>query len=274
MTPAADNEFKILLSSQAHAADVGARLRLSAEPGAAPLAIELGQASRAVRGKVHEDFYGVAVPGHKVTEQKGILAVLADGIGAHGKGRVAAEITVRSLLTDYYATSPAWSTAQALEKLLCATNDWLAAHNRNQQDNDGSVAAASALVLRGRQYFIAHVGNTRVYRVRGNAFERLTNDHTWPRRDMRNVLKRAIGLDTYLVVDFFEGSIREGDSFIIASDGVWDTLGERRFRALYGQIEGAQAAAEALVTAADEVQETFLGRNDASAVVLAIHSAG
>jgi len=272
MTPVADREFNILMSSHANAASVDSRVTLPAEPGAAPLVFDFGHATRAARGKVREDFYGVAVPGNTATERKGVMVVLADGIGAHGKGRMAAEVTVRSLLTDYYATSHAWSTAQALEKLLCATNDWIVAHNRSQPDNDGSVAAASALVLRGRQYFIAHVGNTRVYRVRGNAFEKLTNDHTWPRRDMRNVLKRAIGLDTYLVVDFFEGTIREGDSFIIASDGVWDTLGERKFRSVYGQADGPQVAADALVTAADEVQESYLGRNDASAIVLSINS--
>lgn len=274
MTPAAKSEVIVLMSSQEHAATADYRATLPAEPGAVPLAIALGHATRAARGKVHEDFYGVAVPGHTDTGRKGAIVVLADGIGAHGKGRMAAEVTVRSLLTDYYATSSAWSTAQALEKLLCATNDWIVAHNRSQPDNDGSVAAASALVLWGRQYFIAHVGNTRVYRARGTGFEKLTDDHTWPRRDMRNVLKRAIGLDTYLVVDFLEGEIKEGDCFLIASDGVWDTLGERRFRSVYGQTDGPQAAADALVSAADEVQETYLGRNDASAVVLSIVSAG
>ncbi|OGA13781.1 MAG: hypothetical protein A3H32_08510 [Betaproteobacteria bacterium RIFCSPLOWO2_02_FULL_63_19] len=274
MTTAANNDGTVIMSSHAGAANADFRVGLAVASGAAPLAMMLGHATRAVRGKVHEDFYGVAVPGNTATEKKGVVVVLADGIGAHGKGRMAAEVTVRSLLSDYYATSPSWSIAQALEKLMCATNDWIVAHNRNQPDNDGSVAAASALVLHGRQYFIAHVGNTRVYRVRDSVFEKLTNDHTWPRRDMRNVLKRAIGLDTYLVVDFVEGDIREGDSFIIASDGVWDTLGERRFRAVYAQSDGSQAAADALVNSADEVQETYLGRNDASAVVLSIESAG
>ena len=243
---------------------------LPGDPDAAPLAMDVGHATRAARGKSNEDFYGLAAPGRTGTAQKGVMVVLADGISAHGNGRIASEITVRSLLADYYATSPDWTIAQALEKLLCAVNDWILAHNRSRSDDYGVVAAASALVLVGRQYFIAHVGNTRVYRLRDAAFERLTGDHTWPRRDMRNVLKRAIGLDTHLVLDFVEGELKEGDTFLIASDGVWDTLGDRKLRPLIEESEGPQEAADALVANADAVQATYLGRNDASAVVLAI----
>ena len=245
---------------------------LPGEPGAAPLAMGVGHATRAARGKSNEDFYGLAAPGRTSTARKGVMVALADGISANGNGRIASEITVRSLLTDYYATSPDWTTAQALEKLLCAANDWILAHNLSRSDNYGVVAAASALVLCGRQYFIAHVGHNRVYRLRGAAFARLTGDHTWPRRDMRNVLKRAIGLDTHLVLDFVEGEIKEGDTFLLVSDGVWDTLGDTKIRPLLEEADGPQEAADALVAAADAIQATYLGRNDATAVVLSIFS--
>ena len=246
---------------------------LPGQAGAAPLAMVVGHATRAAHGKSNEDFYGLAVPAKIGAAQKGVMVVLADGISANGNGRIASEITARSLLADYYATSSDWTIAYALEKLLCAANDWILAHNRSRSDNYGVVAAASALVLCGRRYFIAHVGNTRVYRLRDAAFERLTGDHTWPRRDMRNVLKRAIGLDTHLVLDFVEGELREGDTFLIVSDGVWDTLGDRKIRPLLDEADSPQRAADALVAAADAIQATYLGRNDATAVVLSILSA-
>jgi serine/threonine protein phosphatase PrpC len=245
---------------------------LPGEAGAAPLAMGVGHATRAARGKSNEDFYGLAAPGKTGAAQKGVIVVLADGISANGNGCIAAEITVRSLLTDFYATSPNWTIAQALEKLLCAANDWILGHNRNRSDNYGVVAAASVLVLCGRQYFIAHVGNTRIYRLRNAAFERLTSDHTWPRRDMRNVLKRAIGLDTHLVLDFVEGELKEGDTFLMVSDGVWDTLGDRKIRPFIEGADSPQGAADALVAAADAIQATYFGRNDATAVVLSIVS--
>jgi serine/threonine protein phosphatase PrpC len=241
------------------------------ESPAAPLATRVGHATRAARGKSNEDFYGLAVSGPGIPGRRGAILVLADGVSGNGKGRVAAEITVRSLLSDFYAVSTDWTTAQALEKLLGAANDWILAHNRSGSGNDGVVAAASALVLRGAQYFIAHVGNTRIYRLRGPAFECLTVDHTWPRRDMRNVLKRAVGLDTHLVVDFSEGELAEGDTFLVASDGVWEPLGDRKIRPLLLEHAGdPQRAADALVSAADAVQATYLGRNDASAFVMSI----
>lgn len=249
------------------------RIPLPGEPGGAPLAIAVGHATRAARGKSNEDFYGLAAPENGGAAQKGVIAVIADGVSANGNGRIAAEITGRSLLTDHYSTSARWTIAQSLEKLLCAANDWMLSHNRSRADDYGVVAAVSALVLSGKQYFIAHVGHTRVYRWRGAALEQLTCDHTWPRRDMRNVLKRAIGLDTHLVPDFVRGDLREGDTFLIVSDGVWSPLGEGKIRHFMEQAESPQAAADALVAAADAIQASYFGRNDASAVVLTIVSA-
>jgi serine/threonine protein phosphatase PrpC len=233
----------------------------------------VGHATRAARGKSNEDFYGLAAPSEANAAQQGVMVVLADGISANGNGRIASEVTARSLLTDYYATSPDWTIAQALEKLLCAANTWILAHNKNRSDNYGVVAAVSALVLCGRRYFIAHVGHTRVYRLRDAAFEQLTGDHTWPRRDMLNVLKRAIGLDTHLVPDFYKGELKEGDTFVMVSDGVWDTLSDRKIRPLVEEADSPQEAADALVAAADAIQATYFGRNDASAVVLSLLSA-
>jgi protein phosphatase len=135
------------------------------------------------------------------------------------------------------------------------------------------VAAVSGLVLRGGQYFLAHVGDTRVYRLRGGALEQLTTDHTWPRRDMRHVLKRAVGLDTHLVVDFASGELLPGDMFLLASDGVWDVLGDRELeRVLRGEAD-AQLAASELAERARAHQAGYMGRNDASAVVLRIDAA-
>jgi serine/threonine protein phosphatase PrpC len=240
-------------------------------PGAASLALSVGCASRASQGKPNEDFCGVAGPWEQRDPDRGVMLALADGVSATGAGRTAAELTVRSLLADYPATSPAWTTAQALEKLLCAVNDWLLAHNRSRRD--GIVAAVSALVLRGGQYCIAHVGNTRVYRLRDATPEQLTSDHTWPRFDMHNVLRRAIGLDTHLVLDVLEGEFRAGDTFLILSDGVWDTLGERRLRPIIQEAGGAQTMADALVDAASVLQASYLGRNDASAIVASVVTA-
>lgn len=215
----------------------------------------------------------MVVPAQAELASHGAVLALADGVSADGSARAAAEAAVRSLLADYYATPPHWSVAVALDRVLRATNDWLAAQNARRPNREGVVAALSGMVLRGGQYFLAHVGDTRVYRRRGAVLEQLTTDHTWPRRDMRHVLKRAVGLDTHLVVDYAHGDLLAGDGFLMATDGVWDVLGEPRLMSVLRAEPDPQIAASALVEQARAHQAAYMGRNDASAIVLALDAA-
>jgi serine/threonine protein phosphatase PrpC len=242
---------------------------LPAEPGKVRLALRVGCWTRSAHGKQNEDFYGIALPDDG-TQAKGFVLALADGISASGLGRIASEATVRSLINDFYGTPAVWNTAHALEKLLCASNDWLAAQNARRPEVDGIVAAVSALVLQNNRYFLAHVGDTRVYRLRGPVFKQLTLDHTWPRQDMRHVLKRAVGLDTHLVVDFADGELKAGDTFLMVTDGVWDVLGEPRMKALLVTEADSHTAAKTLVDTAHTHQAAYMGRNDASAIVVQV----
>jgi protein phosphatase len=248
------------------------RIPIWAPPGALPLWLSVGCTSGAATGKLNEDFYGVAEPPERA--EQGIVLGLADGISADGSGRMAAEMVIRTLLHDFYATPASWSASAALDRLLTAANDWLDAENRRRAASSGAVAALSVMVLRENRYYLAHVGDTRVYRLRGSVLKQLTIDHTWPRRDMRHVLKRAVGLDSYLVVDFADGELRPGDTFLLASDGVWDVLGDEQLRsALRERMAPARAAAH-LVEQALAQQAAYMGRNDATAMVAVIESQG
>lgn len=233
-----------------------------------------GWASVGAPGKPNEDFVGLVCPAERDLSVRGAVVALADGVSANGAGRAAAETAARSLLADYYATPADWSVAVALDRVLRAASDWLAAENTRRPSIDGVVAAVSGLVLRRREYFLAHVGDTRVYRLRGSLLEQLTTDHTWPRRDMRHVLKRAVGLDTHLVVDYARGELLPGDTFLMASDGVWDVLGDRDLEQVLRSEPDTQRAASTLVERAGAHQAGYMGRNDASAVVLRIDAGG
>jgi protein phosphatase len=249
------------------------RVPVSPAPGAHALWLSVGCASGAATGKLNEDFYGVAQPPEH--SEQGIVLGLADGISADASGRMAAEMVIRSLLHDFYATPAAWSPSLALDRLLTAANDWLDADNRRRAASGGAVAALSVMVLRNNHYYLAHVGDTRVYRLRGSVLKQLTIDHTWPRRDMRHVLKRAVGLDSHLVVDFADGELRPGDTFLLASDGVWDVLGDEMLRAaLREESTSAAGAAGRLVEQALAQQAAYMGRNDATAIVATLQARG
>jgi protein phosphatase len=246
-------------------------LPICAPPGAPRLRVSIGCATGAAPGKLNEDFFGIAQP--PVRPEQGILVGVADGISQDGTGRIAAETTLRTLLQDFYGTPMGWSASMALDRVLTAANAWIDADNR-RRGAGGAVTALSVMVLRGNHYYLAHVGDTRVYRLRGKVLKQLTIDHTWPRRDMRHVPKRAVGLDSHLVVDFADGELRAGDVFLLVTDGVWDVLGDRELHAALREASRRQDAAPRLVERALAQQAAYMGRNDATALVASIESAG
>jgi protein phosphatase len=235
------------------------------------LELRLGAASRGAPGKANEDFWAVVAPSDADSAGRGVVLALADGVSATGSGWAAAQSAVRSLTIDYYATPAHWSVGQSLDRLLRAANEWLWAQHGRWRDQDSVVAAVSLLVLRDERFYLAHVGDTRVYRLRGNIFQQLTTDHTWQRRDMRHVLRRAVGLDSHLVVDFADGDLEDGDTFLMATDGVWEVLGDPAMtEILRHRLDEPEAAAVALVEAAQRHQAGYMGRNDATALVFCI----
>ena len=82
----------------------------------------------------------------------------------------------------------------------------------------------TALVLRGTRYTLAHIGDCRAYLLRDGRLRKLTSEHVWEQPGMQHVLKRAMGLDEHLLMDFVEGDLHQGDRLLLVSDGVWASL--------------------------------------------------
>lgn len=221
---------------------------------ASTLRVDLGHASLSGARTRNEDYCAGVTPEGAELENKGILVAVADGVGGHANGREASEYCVRSLLADYYATPDTWSVPQALDKVIAALNRWLYAHTRRARETAGMATTLSALVLRGRRYVIAHVGDTRVYRfrpgLRAGELVQLTSDHVWEHPELKSVLSRAVGLDAGLTVDYADGELSVGDLFLLASDGVWGTLGDARLAKLLESAANADDLAAAVATAA------------------------
>lgn len=191
------------------------------------LTISTGQSSLTGHRARNEDYVGVVTPPRAQLNVKGAIIAVADGVSGSAGGGEAAEMTIRTVTTDYYATPDTWEPLKALDKVLVAANRWLMAQANANRDLAGMATTLSLLLLRGQRYYAAHVGDTRIYLYRGGELKQLTTDHVWDRPDMRHVLKRAVGLDQHLVVDFMEGELVQGDVFLIMSDGVWDAVEEK-----------------------------------------------
>lgn len=192
------------------------------------LKISMGQASQSGVRLDNQDFCGAVTPENDTLTLKGAIFALADGVGGHAGGREASEMTVRNILNDYYATPDTWSIPHALDKVIASINTWLRGYSQHHQELKGMATTLSLVTLRGSHYTIAHVGDSRIYLLRNGILTQLTTDHVWDMPDMKNVLKRAVGLDERLQVDFSEGEIQQGDIFALLCDGVWGSVDSKK----------------------------------------------
>lgn len=212
--------------------------------------VEIGQCSRRGVREVNEDFAAAtrSAPGDPV---RGVIAAIADGVSGGGRGLEAAQTSVLGLLADFFATPATWETSVALDRLMGAQNGWLVAQNRQRAGSADATALTtlSALVLQGQGWTVAHVGDTRIWRIAGGEIQQLTQDHAYAQPDQRSRLTRAVGLDEVLHVDSLQGEARLGDRFVLTSDGVHGVLRPRRLGEIAAQ-GSAQQASEALVEAA------------------------
>ena len=231
-----------------------------------PLEFAIGHATRTGKRERNEDFVGAVTPGADELAARGALLAVADGVSGESGGREAAEYTVRGLLADYYATPETWEIPQALDRVLSAINRWILGQGAVDKSHVSMATTLSLLVLRGNRYTIGHVGDTRIYRLRTHAMQLLTQDHVWDRPDMRHVLKRAVGLDQHLMVDYSDGDLLAGDKWLICSDGVWEPLGNKRIHELMMLHDDPQRMADALVDAALDAG----GADNATALVTRI----
>jgi protein phosphatase len=140
-------------------------------------------------------------------------------------------------------------------------------------------ATVVALWLSGARMNLAHVGDSRAYRLRGGVLEQLTKDHSFVAEQVRrgtmtaqearqsklgNVLVRALGADREVDVDLDEQLVLYGDTLLLCSDGLTRELPDARIAEILGASEDAQEAADRLVDLANEAG----GEDNISAIVV------
>ncbi|HDS1683229.1 TPA: bifunctional protein-serine/threonine kinase/phosphatase [Pseudomonas putida] len=209
------------------------------------LQLSFAQASATGPRTENQDALRLVTPATELAASKGYLFALADGVSQCADGGLAARASLQALAMDYYATPATWGVAQALDRLLLAQNRWLRA-----QGNQPLLTTLSALVLRGRRFTLAHVGDCRAYRWHAGHLHCLSEDHVWDQPGMQHVLKRALGLDQHLLVDYLDGELQAGECYLLLSDGVWSSLGDQHIQAVLREQPDLQSAADTLVASA------------------------
>lgn len=219
------------------------------------LKISAGQYSDKGRKEANQDFHGIYVPKEPQLSAKGIAIALADGISSSAVSDVASQYAVAGFLEDYYCTSEAWSVKTSAERILSATNSWLHAQTQKSQyryDKDkGYVCTLSAMVIKSTTAHIFHVGDSRIYRLRGKALEQLTSDHRVWISQGQSYLGRALGIKPQLEIDYQTQQVEQGDIFLLATDGVYEHVSEHDMAGIIRSStdvpEGLDAAAKIIV---------------------------
>ncbi len=183
--------------------------------------VAYGQATEAGRKASNDDCLGSRLPEEPLLTTKGVAVVIADGVSAAEAGKEASEIAVQNFLTDYYDTPDEWTVKTAGHRVLTAVNRWLYSLGRGfTHAQRGYVTTLSTLIIKSHTAHIFHVGDTRVWRWRTGKLKQITRDHSLRLNATDTQLTRAAGLDLNLEVDYHAVDVREGDAFLLTTDGV------------------------------------------------------
>ncbi|PHS79352.1 MAG: protein kinase [Rhodospirillaceae bacterium] len=192
------------------------------------LKISVGQHSDKGRKDLNQDFHSLCIPDGPQLTSKGIAIAIADGISSSNVSQIASETAVGGFLRDYYCTSDAWSVKTSGERVISAVNSWLYSETKQSQYSDnkdrGYVCTFSAMVFKSTTAHIFHAGDTRIYRLSGDALEQLTEDHRLQISQDKSYLRRALGMDPEVEIDYQNFQVDEGDTFILATDGIYEFI--------------------------------------------------
>jgi protein phosphatase len=211
------------------------------------------------RRRANQDFCA-EFPG----EGGAVLLVCCDGMGGHQGGEVASQLAVTTIGEAFAASSG--DPRKRLEAAFKEANRRVRARADSDAKLDGMGTTAVALYFDGSATaWVASVGDSRAYRVRGGRAEQLTIDHSVvaellrlgrisaaeAARQPHNQLARAIGAEADIEVDTFQLDARDGDRWLLCSDGLWNLVSEQEIanRLLH---ESPQEAARMLVESANE----------------------
>jgi PPM family protein phosphatase len=190
---------------------------------------------------------------------RGHVLMVADGMGAHAAGELASKLAVDNL-PHLYNHNQELASAEALEKALVDTNSEIHRRGLANLDFRAMGTTASVLVLLPQGALIGHVGDSRVYRLRGQQLEQLTFDHSlqWELRALKivaegsdfaktvpkNVITRSLGPNANVVADL-EGPfpLEIGDTFLICSDGLSGQIEDCEIGSLLSYLPPEEAAA-------------------------------
>jgi serine/threonine protein phosphatase PrpC len=209
------------------------------------------------------------------------LFVVADGMGGHAAGEVASSIAVEAINEFVCLTSGdkdiTWPfdydaslshTGNRLKTAIRHANQRVVDATQERADYEGMATTVVAVLAEENAANVAHVGDSRVYQLRGDKLAQLTSDHSWVNEQilsgvisadqarthpLRNVVTRALGGKADLAVDVCSFKPQAADVLLLCTDGLTTMLTDEEIKAtLLSCLPDLERAAGGLVNAANE----------------------
>ena len=197
---------------------------------------------------------------------RGVLLVVADGMGGAQAGEVASQLAIECVLKTY--REGANSILDDLEHAVETANHVIHEHSLAHPELRGMGTTCTAVVVRGNEAYFAHVGDSRAYHVRQGGIEQLTADHSLVAQlvehrhltpeqakvdPRRNVVTRSVGVGSEVDVDAaaVNDPLQQGDTLVICSDGLHTLVEDREIAQLAAGAD-VRVACDQLIALANE----------------------
>jgi serine/threonine protein phosphatase PrpC len=199
--------------------------------------VEFGELTHVgVARSVNQDALGAWEPQNpRIFALKGRLLVVCDGMGGGPAGEVASRVAVETIIERYKADDLDDGIAVALDGAIQEANAAVFALSQEDPARAGMGTTTVVLVHRKDRVTWAHVGDSRLYRLRDGVLERLTRDHSLVQKlqddgalapedvasfGEQNVILRSVGVKARVEVETGGDEARPGDAFLLCSDGL------------------------------------------------------
>jgi protein phosphatase len=189
------------------------------------------------------------------------LALLADGMGGHNAGEVASQLILETIAEQLVVQVASPAARRQIVKAVGAANDALLEAVSRRPELEGMATTVVLAQFSGDRLIHAHVGDSRLYLLRGSRIEQLTSDHSMAQEMIDqgvfasmeealnagvppSVLTRGLGIEEHVAVDLGEMVVEAGDVFLLCSDGLSGMVSDQTILATIETAGGdlAQAA--------------------------------
>ena len=204
-------------------------------------------------------------PDPEQRRRKGLLFVVADGMGGHQAGEVASETAVQTISHEYYR-DPDPQVAPALVRAIQKANAVIYERAQASIGQVGMGTTVVTAVARGPELVLANVGDSRAYLLRNGNLRQVTRDHSFVEEQIRagvltreearahprrNVVTRALGPKPEVDVDTYGGKLSPGDVLLLCSDGLSEYVPDHEIEGILRQSTSQEAVDMLIALARD-----------------------